>query len=154
MLKRSIQRIAGCELENNYAPLIPINIRTTNLTKPNADHFANASHVTVAIILKEIYILAVRRMRKDCCVSPVKRHVTPFPYTGIKINLFLGPAILVAVLLPLVSGEEHNKGLASGGAYSTLPLAAKEFMKVTPLINLAWNEHGSSFPNFPHRLSW
>jgi hypothetical protein len=154
MLKRSIERIAGCELENDYAPLISLNIGTSNLTKPNADHFAHASHVTVAIILKEINILAVCRMPKDCCVSPVKRHVTSFSYTGVKINLLFAPSSLVAVLLPLVSGEEHNKGLARRGAYSTLPLAAKEFMKITALINLTWNEHGASFPNFPHRLTW
>jgi hypothetical protein len=43
--------------------------------------------------------------------------------------------------------------LARRGAYSTLPLAAKEFMNITPLVNLTWNEHGSSFPNFPRRLT-
>jgi hypothetical protein len=93
-------------------------------------------------------------MRKDCCVTPAKRHVTSLPYTGVKINLLFGPSILITILLPLVSGEEHNKGLARRGAYSTLPLAAKKFMKLTPLINFTCNEHGSSFPNFPHRTTW
>jgi hypothetical protein len=154
MIKRSIERIAGCELENDYAPLIAINIQTTSLTEPGTDHFAHVSHVTIALIFKEINILAVPRMRKDCRVSPVKGHVTSLTCTRIQIHTLFGPSSLITVLLPLVSGEEHNKGLARRGAYSSLPLASKEFVKITPLVKLTWNEHLSSFPNFPHRLTW
>ena len=151
MVKRSIERIAGYELENDYAPLIAIDIRTTNLTKPGADHFAHISHVAIAVIFKEINILAVCRMLEDCCVSPVKGHVASLAYTRIEIHVLFAPSSLIAIMPPLVSGEEHNKGLARGGAYSALPLAAKEFVKITPLVKLTWNEHASSFPNFPHR---
>jgi hypothetical protein len=153
MIKRSIERIPGCELKNDYAPLIAINVRTANLTKPDADHFAYISNVTIAAILKEIDILAVRCMLKDCCVSPVKGHVTSLTYTRIEIHRLFAPSSLIAILLPLVSGEEHNKRLARRGAYSTLPLAAKKFVKITPLVKLTWNEHASSFPNFPHRFT-
>src|SRR5688572_2279163 len=65
---------------------------------------------TLAQGLEQVQVLAVQDVVPDGPVASDKLHLPYLAFPGVQEDAILVPPILVAVLLPALSGEQENQG--------------------------------------------
>jgi hypothetical protein len=110
-------------MENDDLPLLPVNVYSLTEFPSGA---CEPPQVTVACTLaqglEQVQVLAVQGVVPDGPVASDKLHLPYLAFPGVQEDAILIPPILVAVLLPALSGEQENQGPTAGCRDATLPL--------------------------------
>src|SRR5688500_10838498 len=110
-------------MEDDYMPLFPINIYSlTEFLTVASEHPQVTIDVTLAQGLEQVQVLAVQGVIPDGPVASDKFHLPYLAFPGVEEDAILIPPILVAVLLPALSGEQEDEWPVPRRRDATLPL--------------------------------
>jgi hypothetical protein len=110
-------------MENDDLPLLPVNVYSLTEFPSGA---CEPPQVTVACTLaqglEQVQVLAVQGVVPDGPVASDKLHLPYLAFPGVQEDAIFIPPILVAVLLPALSGEQEDEWPVPRRRDATLPL--------------------------------
>src|ERR671911_2142080 len=137
------------EMEDDDLSLVPVNIYSlTELPSGACEPAQVTVACTLAQGLEQVQVLAVQGVVPDGPVASDKLHLPYLAFPGVQEDAILIPPILVAVLLPALSGEQENQGPTAGCRDATLPLPSIGSVYVrTAVVDFTQPQH-TQLPTF------
>ena len=95
------------EFKYDDLPLVSILIRSPSLLEAGANHLANITNLASLQVFKEMQVLPVCYVIMDSSVTADKGHISNLAFPCVQKDTLIIPTITVAILLPLIAGEQH-----------------------------------------------